>query len=53
MRKLDSICVFCGSKEGNDQKIIDAATELGHSLAEHDHYLNLWSCKNRYYGLSS
>ena len=36
MRKLDSICVFCGSKEGNDQKIIDAATELGHSLAEHD-----------------
>ena len=36
MRKLDSICVFCGSKEGNDQKIIDAATELGYSLAEHD-----------------
>ena len=36
MRKLDSICVFCGSKEGNDQTIIDAATELGHSLAEHD-----------------
>ncbi|RZP04953.1 MAG: TIGR00730 family Rossman fold protein [Flavobacteriales bacterium] len=36
MRKLDSICVFCGSKEGNDQKIIDVASELGHSLAKHD-----------------
>ena len=36
MIKLDSICVFCGSREGNDQKIIDVASELGHSLAEND-----------------
>lgn len=33
MRKLDSICVFCGSSEGNDEKIIEAATQLGEALA--------------------
>ena len=33
MRKLTSICVFCGSSEGNDIKIIEAATQLGKFLA--------------------
>ena len=36
MRKLERICVFCGSKEGNDQLIIDVASELGYALADHD-----------------
>ena len=34
MRKLDSLCVFCGSSEGNDTAIIDAALLLGKTLAE-------------------
>jgi len=34
MRKLDSICVFCGSSEGNDTAIIEAASELGKIFAE-------------------
>ena len=33
MRELTSICVFCGSSEGNDIKIIEAATQLGKALA--------------------
>jgi uncharacterized protein (TIGR00730 family) len=33
MRKLTSICVFCGSSEGNDIQIIEAATQLGKALA--------------------
>ena len=33
MRKLTSICVFCGSSEGNDIQIIEAATQLGKVLA--------------------
>lgn len=33
MRKLDSICVFCGSNEGNDIEIIEAATKLGKAFA--------------------
>ena len=36
MRKLDSICVFCGSSEGNDTAIIEAASELGKIFAERD-----------------
>lgn len=36
MRKLDSICVFCGSSEGNDTAIIEAASVLGKTLAERD-----------------
>ncbi len=36
MRKLDSICVFCGSSEGNDIKIIEAATQLGKALANNN-----------------
>lgn len=34
MRKLKSICVFCGSSEGNDSAIIEAASQLGKTLAE-------------------
>lgn len=34
MRKLESICVFCGSSEGNDKKIIDSASQLGATLAK-------------------
>ena len=36
MRKLDSICVFCGSSEGNDTAIIEAASALGKTLAERE-----------------
>ncbi len=36
MRKLDSICVFCGSSEGNDTAIIEAASVLGKIFAERD-----------------
>ena len=36
MRKLDSICVFCGSSEGNDIEIIEAATQLGEALANNN-----------------
>ena len=34
MNQLKSICVFCGSSEGNDGQIIDQATKLGQKLAE-------------------
>jgi uncharacterized protein (TIGR00730 family) len=34
MTQLNSICVFCGSSEGNDQLIIEAAETLGKSLVE-------------------
>ncbi len=34
MKKLSSIVVFCGSSEGNDPKVLQAATELGKVLAE-------------------
>jgi hypothetical protein len=34
MTKLNSICVFCGSSEGNDRLIIEAAEALGRMLAE-------------------
>ncbi len=34
MRDLKSICVFCGSSEGNDNTIIEAATQLGKTLAD-------------------
>ena len=33
MNKLKTICVFCGSRDGNDQAITDAAIELGKTLA--------------------
>jgi len=33
MNKLENICVFCGSSEGNDFAIIDAAKRLGKKLA--------------------
>ena len=36
MRKLDSICVFCGSSEGNDNKIINVASQLGEALAKNN-----------------
>jgi len=36
MRKLESICVFCGSSEGNDNEIIKAAEQLGKTLAENN-----------------
>jgi len=32
MNRLNSICVFCGSSEGNDIKVIDKAQELGEKL---------------------
>ncbi len=34
MRELKSICVFCGSSEGNDMQIIQAAESLGKTFAE-------------------
>ena len=36
MRKLKSICVFCGSSEGNDTAIIEAASQLGETLAKNN-----------------
>ena len=36
MRKFTSICVFCGSSEGNDIQIIETAKELGKALANHN-----------------
>ena len=34
MNKLDKICVFCGSSEGNDLAIIAASKKLGEIFAE-------------------
>jgi|SRR5699024_692046 len=34
MKHLDKICVFCGSREGNDMVIIDAAQEAGEVFAK-------------------
>lgn len=36
MNTLTSICVFCGSSEGNDIAIIDKASLLGKTLAKED-----------------
>ncbi|RKN03349.1 TIGR00730 family Rossman fold protein [Aquimarina sp. BL5] len=36
MNKLTSICVFCGSSEGNDIKVIDDAFLLGEKMAQQD-----------------
>jgi len=36
MRSLKNICVFCGSSEGNDEKIMEAASQLGKTLANKD-----------------
>lgn len=36
MSTLKSICVFCGSKSGNDQQYQQAAIELGRSMAQQD-----------------
>ncbi len=35
MSALNSICVFCGSKSGNDQQYRQAAIELGRLMAQH------------------
>jgi len=34
MNKLDKICIFCGSSDGNDLAITDAAIKLGEIFAE-------------------
>ena len=34
MNNLDKICVFCGSSDGNDLAITDAAVKLGEIFAE-------------------
>ena len=34
MNKLEKICVFCGSNEGNDMSIIEVARKLGKTFAE-------------------
>lgn len=34
MNKLDKICVFCGSSDGNDLAITDAAIKLGEIFSE-------------------
>ncbi len=34
MNKLEKICVFCGSSDGNDLAITDAAVKLGEIFAE-------------------
>ena len=31
---MNSICVFCGSKEGNDQQIIDQVVSTGHAFVQ-------------------
>lgn len=36
MNKLEKICVFCGSSEGNDQVIVHSAELLGKTLANRD-----------------
>jgi uncharacterized protein (TIGR00730 family) len=36
MKKLEKICVFCGSNEGNDTMIIDVSKKLGKVLAKND-----------------
>ncbi len=36
MNKLKSICVFCGSSEGNDNEIISEAFLLGEKLAQQE-----------------
>lgn len=36
MAKLQNICVFCGSSEGNDATILQTAAELGKTLAHRD-----------------
>jgi uncharacterized protein (TIGR00730 family) len=36
MNKLNKICVFCGSSEGNDLAIIEAGRKLGKTFAERD-----------------
>lgn len=36
MNKLEKICVFCGSSEGNDMTIIEAGRQLGKTFAERD-----------------
>ncbi len=34
MNNIESICVFCGSSEGNDPLIVESAVGLGKSLAQ-------------------
>ena len=36
MRKLTSICVFCGSSEGNDIQIIETAKELNKEWTQYE-----------------
>jgi uncharacterized protein (TIGR00730 family) len=36
MNKLENICVFCGSNEGNDTLIIDVSKSLGKKLAKNN-----------------
>jgi len=36
MNKLDNICVFCGSNEGNDNGIIEVAEKLGKTFAKNN-----------------
>jgi uncharacterized protein (TIGR00730 family) len=36
MNKLEKICVFCGSKEGNDLAIVEAARRLGETFAQRE-----------------
>lgn len=36
MNKLEKICVFCGSNEGNDIAIVEAARSLGETFAQRE-----------------
>ncbi|MAT04187.1 MAG: TIGR00730 family Rossman fold protein [Acidimicrobiaceae bacterium] len=36
---MASLCVFCGANPGNDPAIVETATELGRTIAEHGHRL--------------
>ncbi|EDM43276.1 hypothetical protein SCB49_00937 [unidentified eubacterium SCB49] len=36
MSKLKRICVFCGSSDGNDNEITNAAVELGTAFVKHE-----------------
>ncbi|MDC1327673.1 TIGR00730 family Rossman fold protein, partial [Ulvibacter sp.] len=36
MQELNKICVFCGSSEGNDSEIYQAALSLGKAFVENN-----------------
>ncbi len=43
MNKLHKICVFCGSSDGNDLSITDAAVKLGKLFVEKEIEHLVWA----------